>query len=193
MKKKSNKKTVSKITFYIISLWMLFCSAMVISARIDLTAKLIDNLKNNILAIVFFIFAIISFSLQLVVKDKIKGTINPTCKIIKVENKNYEFLTYLTAFIIPLVFIDFTKLKYLIVLILILFFTGFVFAKMDLFLANPTLALFYKLYEIEVEIEDENKKITVITKDKLKKNDDIEWLPFDEQCWFVRRVENGKS
>ena len=75
---------------------------------------------------------------------------------------------------------------------MILLFTGFVFAKMDLFLANPTLALFYKLYEIEVEIEGENKRITVITKDKLKKNDDIEWLPFDDQCWYVRRVENGK-
>lgn len=192
LKRKSRKKTVSKITFYIISLWMLFCSAAIISTRINLKTNLIDNLKNNFLAIVFFALAIVSFSLQLIVKDKIKGTVNPTYKIIKLENKNYEFLTYLTAFIIPLVFIDFTKIKYLIVLVLILLFTGFVFAKMDLFLANPTLALFYKLYEIEVEIEGENKRITVITKDKLKKNDDIEWLPFDDQCWYVRRVENGK-
>lgn len=187
------KNTLLKITFYFISLWLLFVSAAIVSGRIDFDNSFSDNIRNNVITIVFIFLAIGSFALNYYVKDKTKGSANPNYTIIKIENKNYEFLTYLTAYIIPLIFVDFKEIKYLIVLAIILVFTGFVFTKMDLFLANPTLALFYKLYEIEVRIGSNIEKITVISKDKLDINDKIEWIPFDDKCWFVRRKEDEKS
>lgn len=187
------KKTLLKITFYFISLWLLFISAAIVSARIDLDDSFSDNFKNSIVSIIFIALAIGSFALKGYVKDKTKGSANPNYTIIKIENKNYEFLAYLTAYIIPLIFVDFNDKRYLIVLAIVLVFTGFVFTKMDLFLANPTLALFYKLYEIEVKIGSNIERITVISKDKLDVNDKIEWIPFDDKCWFVRRKEDEKS
>lgn len=186
--KRNNTKIFLKIKFYFMSLWLLFLLAFIITIEIDNSISVVDNFRANVVPIVLFVLSGVSFMLNFTVKDKTKGTINPGCKITKVENKNYEFLTFLTTYIIPLVFIDFNNVKHLIVVLILLIFIGVVFTKMDLYLANPTLALFYKLYELKVEIKkDEFKNITVISKDKLSENDEIEWIPFDDNYWFVRR------
>lgn len=186
--KRNDTKIFLKIKFYFMSLWLLFLLACIITIQIDNSISIVNNFRENVIPIVLFVLSGVSFILNFTVKDKTKGAINPGYKIIKVKNKNYEFLTFLTTYIIPLVFIDFNNLNHFIVVVILLIFIGVIFTKMDLYLANPTLALFYKLYELKVEVKkDEFKNITVISKDKLSENDEIEWIPFDDNCWFVRR------
>ena len=158
------KKSCLKIIFYFISLWLLFFLASIITVRIDTNISVNENFKNNIIPIVMMALSLLSFSLNFFVRDKTKGSINPSYKIKRVENKNYEFLTFLTTYIIPLVFINFNNINHIFVIAILLIFTGAIFTKMDLYLANPTLALFYKLYEIQVETKEGSKTITVISK-----------------------------
>ncbi len=50
-------------------------------------------------------------------------------------------MTFLTTYIIPLVCIDLTKIRYVIVLVVLLVLIGFIFVRMDLYCGNPTLLL----------------------------------------------------
>ena len=94
-----------------------------------------------------------------------QGSLNPVYKICHVENSNYEYLTFLTTYIIPLVCFDFNNVKYIIAFILILIITGIIFVKMDLYISNPTLVLLgYKLYKIR--LKDYNDVFTVISSNK---------------------------
>lgn len=187
VKRQNANKILLKIIFYFISLWLLFLLVSIITIDIDFSIGLKDNLRKNIVSLIALLLSIVSFSLRLFIKDKTKSTTNPGYKIIKIENKNYDFLTFLSTYIIPLVFIDFNNLKQIIVVVALLVFMGIVFAKMNLYLANPTLALFYNLYGIDVDTNNGNKTVTVISKDKLSVDDCIEWIPFDNGYWFVRR------
>ena len=185
--KNNNSKTFLKVVFYFMSLWLLFLLASIITIKIEPDKSIKQNFQMNIIPIVLMVLSALSFLLNFIVKDKTKSAANPSYTVKKVENKNYEFLTFLTTYIIPLVFINFNSINHIFVIAILLIFTGVVFTKMDLYLANPTLALFYKLYEIQIETNSGNRIITVISKDKLKESDEIEWIPFDERCWFVRR------
>ena len=187
MARHDKNKSLLKTIFYFISLWLFFLLVSIITFQIDNSIGIKDNLTKNIVSLIALVLSVLSLSLCLVVKDKTKSTTNPVYRIKKIENKNYDFLTFLSTYIIPLVFVDFSSLKQIIVLVILLGFMGFVFTKMNLYLANPTLALFYNLYEIEVEEKNGNKTVTVISKDKLTVDSCIEWIPFDDEYWFVRR------
>lgn len=185
--------TWRKIQFYIMSLWFLLLLISII------TFKIIDSKNNfigwenllceNIFPIVCMVFAFVGILFMLNLKYQLQGSLNPVCKICHVENSNYEYLTFLTTYIIPLVCFDFNNVKYIIAFILILIITGIIFVKMDLYISNPTLVLLgYKLYKIR--LKDYNDVITVISSNKLINGDSIEWIEMDQQCWYVKRCNN---
>lgn len=126
---RNNTRMFLKIKFYFMSLWLLFLLAFIITIEINNSISFVDNLRANVVPIVLLVLAGISFLLNFTVIDKTKGTINPGYKITKVENRNYEFLTFLTTYIIPLVFIDFYSVKHLIVVLILLIFVGVVLQK----------------------------------------------------------------
>lgn len=85
-------------------------------------------------------------------RRKWAGVSNPPYEILSVKNENYEYLTFLTTYIIPLICIDLTKVRYVIVLGVLLVLIGFIFIRMDLYYGNPTLALMgYRLYRAEIK------------------------------------------
>lgn len=185
-----------KIKFYIISLIVLFSLSVVIDFKIlDSEGEFLS--WPNLL--IYNWFSILSIALIVVglvflfhQKHEFKGVANPCYQIEKLENVNYEFLTFLTTYIIPLICFDFDKERYKFVFFIILIIIGIVFVKMDLYLANPILALMgYRLYRINVKNEARYNNIIVISTDKLSQNDSIEWIPLDKNCWYVRRRENG--
>ena len=112
----------------------------------------------------------------------------PSVKIVSIKNENYEYLTFLTTYIIPLVCIDLSSLRYIIVLTLLLIIIGFIFIKMDFYLGNPTLALMgYRLYKIAIDSNEFSNEILIISRDKLNTGDNIEWIPIDNETWYVRK------
>ena len=181
-----------KVRFYIISLMILFVLSMILDLewkdKSGTTYGAVDLLCCNWFSIICLIMIILGLVFLLMQNHELEGALNPCCKITEIENVNYEFATFLTTYIIPLVCFDFDKERNKIVFMILLLIIGVIFVKMDLYLANPSLALLgYKLYRVSVDKGHENKDILVISKEKLSEQDSIEWLPMDKKCWYVKR------
>ncbi len=191
MNKKNTSKIIFKVTFYFISLWLLFFLGAISTVTLFKDGHFIGKeniLKNNIFTIILLVLSVISLSLTKVINHSRKGALCPSYKITSVKNENYEVMTFIATYIIPLVCINLTEIKFFIIFLLLVITLGVIVTKMDLYMANPTLALLgYKLYSIEVAGEP-NKTYIVITKDIINKDDNIEWKSLDNERWYVRKV-----
>lgn len=191
---RKDNESYMKIEFYIMSLWLLFL--LIFLLRIDPICfgdcnkfiGIIPIIKRNIIAIIAFLLLMYGFQLTNKYKYKWKGVVQPSVQILSIKNENYEYLTFLTTYIIPLACIDLSNPRYVFVLALLLVIIGYIFIKMDFYLGNPTLALMgYRLYRIDVKSDDLSEDILVISRDKLKIKDNIEWIPIDDNTWYVRK------
>ncbi len=180
-----------KVIFYLISLWLLFILASINTINLFENGKFIGKeniIKNNIFTIILFIFSIVSLGLTKIVNFNRKGVMNPSYKISAIKNENYEVMTFLATYIIPLACINLIEVKSFVVFIILVVVLGIIVTKMNLYMANPTLALLgYKLYSIEVINDNDN--YIVISKDDLQVGDDIEWKILDNKRWYVRKVK----
>lgn len=193
MNKQEKIKRSLKVRFYIISLTLLFILATIgtVDAQICSNGKFIgiySFLLNNIIPLIFIICAIISASLCFLIRFKFKGSLNPSYKVTSVKNENFEVMTFLATYIIPLACINLVETKYLIIFIILVVILGVFVTKMNLYMANPTLSLLgYKLYSITVDDPKITDNIFVITRDEINIDDKIEWLELDANRWFVRK------
>ena len=118
-----------------------------------------------------------------------KGVSNPPYEISSIKNENYEYLTFLTTYIIPLICINLEKVRYVIVLAILLIIIGFIFIRMDLYYGNPTLALMgYRIYRAEIQGIDLPEGVVIISKDKLFSNSSIKWIPISKNVWVAKVV-----
>lgn len=194
--KKNNAKTLLKVRFYIISLWLLFFLVAICTVEIPsfvesqtIKQKIILVLGENILPIISIILCVVCLILMLVTRYEWEGASNPAYKIKEIKNENYEYLTFLTTCIIPLICIDFDDFRYVIVFIVLLFIIGIIFIKMDLYYGNPTLAIMgYKLYRVEMEKVNAPNGIILITRDNLHKGKTIKWMKIDEYVWVAKEI-----
>lgn len=183
-----------KVQLYIMSLWLLFFLIFMLTVDIPISfapnAKFIGIkalLYRNILAIISLIMVLVGIILTYQMQYRWKGVTNPPYKIKKIRNENYEYLTFLTTYIIPLICIDLNNVRYVIVLGILLLLIGFIFIKMDLYYGNPTLALLgYRLYKIEIENIDNYDGILIISKERLVTGSSIDWMEIDKNIWFVK-------
>lgn len=144
-------------------------------------------LQRNILPLISIIMVIWGFVLAQHIQYKWKGTTNPPHEVKSIKNENYEYLTFLTTYIIPLICIDLSNIRYVIVLAMLLILIGFIFIKMDLYYGNPTLALLgYRLYRVEIDRINNPDGIVVISKDRLTTGASIEWIEIDDNIWVVK-------
>lgn len=190
-----------KMNLYILSLGILFVFIIIISFKLpeNIYIPFIWNwnivchiLKINLVsiisisAIVYCIIAYIKFQIDMDTSPNIPFTIN------KIENLNYEHLTFLATYIIPLVSFDFENNRQLIILITLLIVMGIIYIKTDLFYANPSLALLgFKLYKADGDFKNgERNEIILITRDKLNINDKVTYIRLDERIYYVKTVRS---
>ena len=172
---KSKEQTCLKIEFYILSLRLLFVLAFVLTVDIPISfapdAEFIGFwplIKRNWVAIISLLMVLVSWIISQKLEHRFKGAHNPVAEIISIKNENYEHLTFLTTYIIPLICISLDEIRYIIVFIIVLIVIGEIYVRMDLYLGNPTLALSgYHLYRIEANGISSTDGILVISKDKL--------------------------
>jgi hypothetical protein len=105
----------------------------------------------------------------------IKGAKNLPVQVTQLENCNYETITFLATYIIPLVCFDLDfnldANRNLLMLFCVLVLIGCIYLKTNMFYTNPTLAILgFHIYKINT-IKHEG--IIVIVKGKVKKED---WL-----------------
>lgn len=191
------RTTCMKIRFYVMSLGLLFALVAFLTADINAIysnvtgyQKIIMLLKENVIAILTFILFIISLIMVLYTKYEWRGSTNPPYIISVVKNENYEYMTFMTTYIIPLICIDLSSVRYVIVLVILLVVSGFIFVKMDLYYANPILALMrYRLYRVKLQNVDEDNQIDeviLITKDQLMSGMAVKWIKIDNSVWVAK-------
>ena len=121
-----------------------------------------------------------------------QGATNLPKKITVIEDLNFENLSFLITYIIPLVcfYLDFDldKNRNRLMLFLVLFLIGWIFVKTNIFYTNPSLAVLgYRIYRIDTA---ESKRMIVIVKGRLKEGDDIYPKRIDDNIYFVTGAKN---
>lgn len=186
-----------KIEFYILSLWLLFVLVFLLTVDIPISfasdAKfigIIPLLQRNWLSITSLIMILVGIGITFKLKHKFKGVHHPPAEIVNIQNENYEYLTFLTTYIIPLICINLDEIRYVIILGILLIIIGSVFVKMDLYLGNPTLALLgYHLYRIETKGFSSADGILVISKDKITVGSSIKWIKITDSVWVAKEYK----
>lgn len=185
-----------KVRFYIMSLWLLFVLIFLLTVDIPINfapdAKFIgwrELLCRNVLSTISLLCAVVSWILTRNLKYQWRGVTNPSYKIKEIKNENYEYLTFLTTYIIPLICIDLSNLRYIIILVVLLFIIGYIFVRMDLYYGNPTLALMgYRLYRAKIEGVDAPDGVILITQNRLTSGSSIKWIEVDKFIWVAKEV-----
>ncbi|WP_419870544.1 anti-phage protein KwaA [Chryseobacterium sp. CT-SW4] len=191
-----------KIGLFFLSLWLLFL--MVIIITIDVPFYLKKDFEfvgfkyliiNNIIPLFCLLALITGLISYLDFNYQVKGTPQLSFKISKIENIDYEHLTFLTTYIIPLVCFQFENIRYLVVFTLILFIISIIYIRTDLFYANPTLAILqFRIYKVDGEFrngEFRNSKI-LITKDKLTIDDRVKYFRLDERIYYAFKITSDE-
>lgn len=98
-----------------------------------------------------------------------------TVKILDIENKNNESISYLFTYLIPFVFQDLSKLSNVIPIAILLMVTALIYINSSMILINPTISIKYTLYQISYLDIETNKKRTgmILTKSKYLEEDDL--------------------
>lgn len=184
-----------KIGLFILSLWMLFSSIVILNIHIpsynEGNSLLVEFLKSNYVSLIAIIAIIIGFVNLLQFNYFIAGSKNIPLQIIEIENINYEHLTFLTTYIIPLICFDLSVNRYSILLPLLILAIGAIYIKTNLYFANPTLALLgFHIYKVNTQTK---KNIIIITKSILDEGDWINTISFDNDIYYAKLNSKHKS
>lgn len=183
-----------KINLYILSLSLLFFFFIVITIDIPFCfsneckfigfEKLIFDNVTAIICVLLFLYSIFAYWKF---KYDIKQSTEIPFEVVKVEGINYEHLTFLATYVIPLITFDFEKTKYIIVLAMLLVVMGVIYIKTDLFYANPSLALMgFHIYKLDGVFKGGVKRegIIVITRKKIKMGDSVKYIKLDDRVYY---------
>ena len=184
-----------KIGLFILSLWLFFILTIIITIHIPVCLSVnwefigwFELLTKNIIPILCFLGICMGIYYYFDFKIVLKNATNMPFTISKIENINYEHLTFLTTYIIPLVCFNFIEIRYQIVLLVLLIVICSIYVKTDLFYANPTLALLgFKIYKIDGKFEDGTREgIILISKDNLSKDQRCDYLKLDDRIYYAK-------
>ena len=187
-----------KIGLFFLSLWLLF--VLIIIITIDIPVSFSEGssfiglsyiVSHNIIPIICLVAIGIGMFSYFDFKFQMKGSPELSFQIEKIENIDYEHLTFLTTYIIPLVCFQFKELRYLLVFAIILVVIGIIYVRTDLFYANPTLAIFqFRIYKVNGKFRNGETKENriLICKEKLEKDDRVKYLKLDNRIYYAYKV-----
>ncbi|WP_110312175.1 anti-phage protein KwaA [Dysgonomonas alginatilytica] len=191
---------IRKIGLYFLSLWLLFLLIIIITVDIPIywgeDSQFIGInylFSRNIVPFICIIALIIGAFSFYDFNHKLKGTPELAFKITEIENIDYEHLTFLTTYIIPLVCFNFDSVRYELVLLIVLIIIGIIYIRTNLYYANPTLAILgFRIYKVTgdfVRIGTRNN-IVLITRDKLDKSDRVKYIKLDPNIFYAKKIKS---
>ena len=198
---RTNKKRKNRgaVRTYISSLWLFFLLEFVLLLDFKRCPKpegcptlcLVEQGVYNVylpFSLILFVFSVL---LALIFLGETKGSTNPSYRIKSIRNENYEYLTFLITVIFPLFAFQAPIIQHVVAVVILLIVMGFILIKLDLYWANPTLAIFgFHLYRAEILNRESPNGILLITKNKLTEESAIKWREIGENVWFVSEVKS---
>ena len=186
-----------KVELYILSLWFLFLLIVVVTIDIPVCfgvdckfVGVVNLLERNIVPTISMVLLAFGLVFYLRFGDRVSGGKGLPIKILKLEDVNYEHLTFLTTYIIPLICFNLVSVRYLIALAFLLIVIGVIYVKTDKFYANPTLAVLgFRVYRVDLDTRlGRRDGVVIISKERLQDGDQIKHLALDEKVYFVRKA-----
>lgn len=164
-----------KTVLYILSLWLLFLSLLIMSYDKVLIKNVWDYIftenftfpisslrVRNIVFIVSLVFIFIGAIILIILANSFGSGWSVACTVSDISNENHEHLEFLTTYIMPLVFTDVDSKRTVLNLGLMIFVIGAIYVKTNRFYSNPSLAILgFRIYKANVH-DRGVKKCTII-------------------------------
>ncbi len=191
-----------KIQLYILSLWLLFALLFVNKVQVPICFENCEFIgfkrliSENIIPLISIIFVFSGFWFYYRFRYIIKGSKSLPEQIKEIENVNWEHLTFLVTYVIPLLSFDLdfnlsedrNGLMFFLVLVII----GMIYVKTNMFYNNPTLAILgYHIYKSHTTSKT---NIILISKDVLIEGDWIQYKLISDNIYFaIKSKTNGNK
>lgn len=105
-------------------------------------------------------------------------------KVSAIKNKNYEYLTFLTTYIIPMICFNTSDIRDCIVMAILLIVLGALFVKTNIYYLNPTLALLkFNIYEATLDGQD----YILLSKDNISEKDQVRTFSLDHGVKYAKK------
>ncbi len=187
--------TRRKVDLYILSLGLLFVFFVIITIKFPDNAFVINDvaawkklLTENPIPVISII--LLSYCLYAYKKFDfdLKGATDIPFEIKKIESLNYEHLTFLATYVVPLISFDFGSGRQMLVLTLLLVVMGVIYIKTDLFYANPSLALLgFHIYRVDGNFKNGDREgIILIAREKLIENQKVGYIKLDDRIYYAK-------
>ncbi|WP_409161667.1 anti-phage protein KwaA [Pectobacterium sp. B2J-2] len=190
-----------KTVLYILSLWLLFLSLLIMSFDKVLIKNLwdyvftenftfpISSLRvRNIVFIVSLVFIFIGAIILIILANSFGSGWSVACTVSDISNENHEHLEFLTTYIMPLVFTDVDSKRTVLNLGLMIFVIGAIYVKTNRFYSNPSLAILgFRIYKANVH-DRGVKKCTIICRGVLKNTDSIKYIKIDDETYLAKII-----
>lgn len=192
------KNTRRKVDLYILSLGLLFVFFVIITIELpdqlfavnDFAAWKAFLIGNPIPVISTILLGYCIYSYKRFDFD-LKGATDIPFEIKKIEGINYEHLTFLATYVVPLISFDFGSGRQMIVLVLLLIVMGVIYIKTDLFYANPSLALLgFHIYRADGDFKNGTRQgIILICRERLSEGQKAAYIKLDDRIYYARGVK----
>lgn len=192
------KSTSRKIDLYILSLGLLFIFFIIITIKIpehSFPLKEWESWKlllyENVIAAISIVLLIYCFVAYTRFDFDLKGAVEIPFEIKKIEGVNYEHLTFLATYVVPLISFDFDSGRQMIVLALLLIVMGVIYIKTDLFYANPSLALLgFHIYRADGHFKTGVREgVILICRSKLAVEQKVSYIKLDDRIYYAKGVD----
>lgn len=191
-----------KAELYILSLAVLFVFILIITIDVPLcmgkdctVVGIWDTILGNVVPIVCLIFLVLCLLFFLRFRKKLNSATELPFELTEVKQVNYEHLTFLATYVVPLISFDFDSGRQMFVLFLLLVIMGVIYIKTDLFYANPSLALFgFQIFEGKGNFKNttrNNDSHVFISRKKLTVGDKLLFMELDDRILYVKKTNNG--
>ncbi|HBZ14747.1 MAG TPA: hypothetical protein DEO73_03170 [Pantoea sp.] len=190
-----------KTVLYILSLWLLFLSLLIMSydkvlvknvwnyiSTENFTFSLSSLRVRNIVFIVSLYFIFIGVIILTILANSFGSGWSIACTVSDISNENHEHLEFLTTYIMPLVFTDVDSKRTVLNLGLMIFIIGAIYVKTNRFYSNPSLAILgFRIYK--ANIHDRGvKKCTIICRGILKNTASIKYIKIDDETYLAKII-----
>jgi hypothetical protein len=208
-----------KVSLYMLSLELLFIFIIIITIRLPypyfaplsievslnsyredvvvvtptLLSAFFSALKSAIWKNIVAFFSALALIVCLIFKKffdfKINGAPDIPIKITKLKKLDYEHLTFLMTYLVPLLCFDFSNERQILVFVLLLIVIGIIYIETNLFYANPSLALLgFHIYRVNATFKTrEIDEIIIISQDILEEDDFVLHIKLDDRIFYARR------
>ncbi|MEZ5358851.1 MAG: anti-phage protein KwaA [Candidatus Zixiibacteriota bacterium] len=195
MSKASAKGNWDKVQLYIVSLWLLFLLIIIITIDVPVCFApdcefigVAEFMRLNVIPIVSAALLLLGLIFYWRFRHKIAGSKEIPFTVTELKNINFEHLTFLTTYIIPLICFDLSSTRYAFVLLVLLVLIGAIYVKTDMFYANPTLALLgYHIYKVDGNFRTGvRENIILIARERIAVEDKLHYRKLDERIYYVK-------